>query len=119
MIIQVILGAGLLACLLYALSQGPRHSYIRLVIALVSVLGLVLVLNPDWSNRLAHAVGVGRGADLVMYCWLVISLILYVNLLSRLHNLQGQLTQLARQMALQAPIPPDTSPREARESRTP
>ena len=38
-----------------------------LVFALVWLTGLVLLLQPELSTELAHAIGIGRGADLVLY----------------------------------------------------
>jgi hypothetical protein len=38
-----------------------------------------------------------------LYCWLVISLIVSLNLQLKILRLQGLLTELAREVALQAP----------------
>jgi hypothetical protein len=74
------------------------------VITIVSLIGIYLVLDPDRSNQLAHLVGVGRGADLIVYCWLVISLMVSVNLQFKILTLQGDITALARELALRAPL---------------
>ena len=39
----------------------------------IGVVGLYFVWLADHANDLAHFVGVGRGADLVLYCSIVIS----------------------------------------------
>jgi hypothetical protein len=46
----------------------------------IGVVGLYFMRLPDHANDLAHFVGVGRGADLVLYCSIVISLIAALNL---------------------------------------
>jgi hypothetical protein len=102
MIIQVILTLGLLSCLLYAFLQRQKSRLISLAIGGVALAGIYFVLVPERTDQLAQLVGIGRGADLILYCWLVISLMVSVNLQFRILRLQGLITELARQMALQA-----------------
>lgn len=100
MIIQAILTLGLLLCLVYAFLQRQKSRLISLGISIVSVPGIYFVLFPENANQLAHLVGVGRGADLILYCWLVISLIVSLNLQLKILQLQGLITDLAREMTL-------------------
>ena len=109
MIIQVLLVAGLVVALVYALAQRRRSHWVAGAIGLASVAGIVLVLQPEQANQLARAVGVGRGADLILYCWIVISLVASLNLHLRIQRLQGDLTVLARQLAVLSPTPPSTA----------
>ena len=101
MIIRGLLIGGLLLCLLYALMQRQKSRLLSKAIAIVALTGIYLVLFPEHTNALAHVVGVGRGADLVLYCWLVISLIVSMHLHLQILQLQGLITALAREMALQ------------------
>lgn len=103
MIIQIVLTVGLLLCLLYAFVQRQKSRLVSLLISIVSVAGIYFVLFPEKTNQMAHLVGVGRGADLVLYCWLVISLIVSLNLQFKILRLQGLMTELAREIALQVP----------------
>lgn len=109
MIIQVILTVGLLLCLSYAFLQRQKARYVSLAIEVVAFAGICFVLAPEWTNRLAHMVGVGRGADLILYCWLLISLMVSINLQFKILDLQRLLTELTREIALQAPR---TAPKE-------
>jgi hypothetical protein len=102
MIIQVILTLGLLWCLLYAYLQFQKSRLLSASLALVALAGIYFVLVPERTDQMAHLVGIGRGADLILYCWLVISLIVSVNLQFKILKLQNLITQLARHMALQA-----------------
>jgi hypothetical protein len=67
----------------------------------VALTGIYLVLFPEHTQVVAHVVGVGRGADLVLYCWLVISLIVSLHLQLQILQLRGLITALAREIALQ------------------
>lgn len=107
MIIQFILCAGLGVALFYAYLQRRKSSLISLAILVVSAVGMVAVLSPSASNAVANAVGVGRGADLVMYCWIVITLLVSMNLQFKIFHLQHGLTLLTREIALHSPVVPD------------
>lgn len=108
MIIQFVLITGLALSLAYAFLQRHKSRYVSLAITGVSIAGMVFVLFPTLTDRIAHAVGVGRGADLVTYCWLVISLVVSVNLQFKIMALQGMITELARELALLGPrLPAD------------
>lgn len=106
MIIQFILSAGLALAICYAYLQRKKSGLISLAIIAVSVGGVLAVLAPDASTVVARAVGVGRGADLVVYCWIVITLLVSVNLQFKILQLQRNLTVLTRELALRAPSRP-------------
>jgi len=78
----------------------------RVVVLTVGLVGLVLVAIPDWSTTLALTLGVGRGADLVLYLGLVglgwVSLLLF----AKLRETDQRLTQLARAIAVQQAVHP-------------
>ena len=106
MIIQAILIAGLLMCLGYAFMQRQKSRLVSLSLSGVSLAGIVFVMLPELSTRIAHIVGVGRGADLILYCWLVISLVVSVNLQLKILGLQRLITELAQEMALRGASKP-------------
>lgn len=100
MIIKLLLSAGLGACLFYAVSLGRSVAAMRIGLVLVVTLGLVAVWFPDITNLVAWWVGVGRGADLVVYIWIVLTLLFIVRLHLKLREQSEALTQLARRIAL-------------------
>jgi hypothetical protein len=71
------------------------------------------------STRAANAIGIGRGADLLLYVFLLFSLFHNVHLAARLRTIDAQVTRLVRDTAIAAVIRPDTStmPRDARHSQ--
>ena len=100
MIAQVIFTLVLFAMLVVAFAQLPQIPLVGGVVICAALFGAYIVWMPDHATYLANLVGIGRGADLVLYVWVLISsaivLLLYL-------NLQGQLqliTVLARKMAL-------------------
>lgn len=112
MIIQWILVLGLSLCFFYAYLQRKKSRLISLAIAATSIAGVCFVLLPEFTTVLAKWLGVGRGADLILYCWIVISLIVSVSLQFKILDLQAIVTELTREMALRSPrgqasAPPD------------
>jgi hypothetical protein len=102
---QVLLIALLAALALYLvrLRTTPRDRLLYIVMVGVAI---PLVLFPDVSNTVAHAVGIGRGADLVFYLFIVFSLFHFATIASRIRRLERQITQLVQDRALEAPEPP-------------
>jgi small membrane protein len=80
MIIQVVLVAGFLA-IIYWLITNRKNSkgkaWQKLGLILLLLLAIVSVLFPDTLNDVAHFLGVGRGADLILYAF-VFTFIAYV-----------------------------------------
>ncbi|MFN0166720.1 MAG: DUF2304 family protein [Bryobacteraceae bacterium] len=98
--IQIILAA-LLAGIaaLYIYSVRSRLISRITAIALITI-GVLFVLNPGWTHTLAHAVGVGRGADLVFYLLAVAGAYAIVILSSQVRSLDRKLTMLVRELAI-------------------
>jgi hypothetical protein len=99
-IIQIILSAGLFACLFYVLSLGRSSRPMRAGLLAIVLIGFLFVWMPDITNRIAALVGVGRGADLVMYVWIVLNLLLIIRLHIKLREQSEAVTQLARWISL-------------------
>jgi hypothetical protein len=110
MIAQSLLSIGLLAVAFYGITQRSRSHIIMYIMLSLCILGEVFVLFPSLSNRLAHIVGIGRGADLIMYCFIVASLGLALSINLRLRSLQEEITQVARAIALSNALPPEETP---------
>ncbi len=59
------------------------------------------ILRPNISRTIAKAIGIGRGADLVMYCGLLATAIGFFLLYLRFRQLEANITKLVRHMAIQ------------------
>lgn len=100
MIAQLLLSALLVGMLAYAVIAARRTRLLATLIGFSAVAGIYFVWQPDAANDLAHAVGIGRGADLVLYIWVVLSMLIGLNLHLRLRTQADQTTRLARALAL-------------------
>jgi small membrane protein len=100
MIAQLILSALLGGILLYAWLEYRRAPAIGLLSVVAALTGLYFVWVPEHATRLAALVGIGRGVDLILYVWVVISLIVLLNLHLKLRQQTEVITVLARELAI-------------------
>lgn len=111
LVIKVILIVAFVAFSLFLMlpGRGARHIAIRrLVMLLVLALTVLAVIFPNMLNQLAHAVGVGRGADLLLYGLIVVFIGNTLLQQRRSRHIEQQLTLLARRLAIaeaQEPAP--------------
>ena len=83
---------------------------VRSTALIVLAIGAYFVWQPEHANAVAHVVGVGRGADLLMYLWVVVTFSAVLALYLKIVEMNQMLTELARRLALNEPIyPPDRS----------
>jgi len=100
MIAQLFLTALLFAILLYAWRTYPLAPAVGLLAVAVALAGLYFVWFPAHASALAEFAGIGRGVDLIVYIWVVISLIMLLNLHLKLRAQMEVITALARTIAL-------------------
>lgn len=102
MIIKVLLISVLVGVLIYAGAQRNRAPVLSIFMALFSMTGGAFVIMPELTNQIAQIVGVGRGADLVLYCFVVLMLVAVFNIHLRLRSEKEDMTKIARALAIMA-----------------
>lgn len=70
----------------------------------------VAIAWPALTTLAAGAVGIRRGADLVLYCFVVFVLIGFFVTYTRLRRLDANITLLVRHLTLQNPMWPEQAP---------
>ena len=100
MIAQVVLSLLLGIVLVYAWAEYRRSPTVAVLSCIVSLMGFYFVWIPSHATGVAELFGIGRGADLVLYLWVCISLIVLLNLHLKLRTQHELLTALARSIAL-------------------
>lgn len=91
-------------------SRRPIHKVLwRAFLVLALAAGVLAVLFPDALTGVANSVGVGRGADLVLYGLVVTFFLVSVVLFRRLDVLERRYTQLARAIAVADPLRDDVA----------
>ena len=102
MIAQLLLTALLALVLVYAWSAHRTVPIIGLLASGAALAGLYFVWVPEHATALAAFVGIGRGSDLIVYTWVVISLLIMLNLHLKLRLQLDMITRLARAVAIEA-----------------
>lgn len=99
--ILLLLLAGSLLCLtLVALVRGWATRREAFVSSAVCVVVAVAVAWPEVTVRLARLVGIGRGADLVLYLFVVAMLVGFSVIYARIRRLRREITLLVRHLAI-------------------
>lgn len=98
--IQVILIAlSLLAAIVGSFAFQSRLGY-RLLGVIFFVTASGFVIFPNSTTKIAHALGVGRGADLLLYVALFAGIHAFLLLYLRTRRLERKITELIRAMAI-------------------
>lgn len=103
MIIKLILVPLILAVLVWGLRHrddvGHRAGR-RLLALAVAGFAILAVLAPDLTTRLARAVGIGRGTDLLLYGLVVTFVFTTAGLYFRCRDIERRLVEITRAVAL-------------------
>ena len=68
--------------------------------ALLWVAAGIAIARPGITASVARALGIGRGADLVLYCAVVVMLVGFLMVYARLRRLRRDVTILVRHLAI-------------------
>ena len=80
---------------------GARHQAVRRILLVLFVVGAaVSVIFPQVLTWLARLVGIGRGTDLLLYILVIVFLAFVATSYRRSRQLETQITELSRQLAL-------------------
>jgi hypothetical protein len=86
--------------MIYAWTEWSRAPAIASIAMIVTAAGLYFVWLPAHASWLAAEVGIGRGVDLVLYIWVIISLLVMLNLHLKLRSQMELITTLMREVAI-------------------
>lgn len=110
--IQVLLIVGTLAIAWRLLvSYGQKAQAVRrLGLLVLAAVAIYSILDPTTWSELASKLGVGRGADLILYGLVVAFLGFVVTTFRRFRDMELRYTRLARRLALRETLPPTLHP---------
>jgi hypothetical protein len=108
-IIKAVLLTGLGCAALWSMrsnsgTTGPALR--RLAVCALVIAGCLSVVFPSGVTHLANVLGVGRGADLVLYTLAVASLFGWIGTHKRLRQIEDDIVTLARRIALDSATSP-------------
>lgn len=78
-----------------------RNSILDLLLLLLLIsIAVLFIVMPDLTNRIAHYLGVGRGADLIFYISIIIFWFVILKLYARIRKLEQIITTVIRKDAM-------------------
>lgn len=100
MIFQIIFSILLFGLAIYAYLHKNKTPIFFYILSILILLGIYLLWNPVAATRAAHLVGIGRGTDLLLYVWVIMSILIISNLHYKLRQLTDFITILSRKIAI-------------------
>ena len=107
-ILAVAAVTGLFCLSLAAMLRGWATRREGLAWAVVWLATGLAILLPDLTTVVAKSLGIHRGADLVLYCTVIVMLVGFFMVYARLRRLRRDVTLLTRHLAIREAAP--TSP---------
>lgn len=107
-IIQLLLVLGIVVIVAWLfIKRGAKQLAVRrLLIIAFAAFAVAAVLFPGMLSRVANLVGVGRGADLLLYATVLVLLGFLALQEARTKNAEKRTTYLARRLAIEEAEPP-------------
>lgn len=100
MIVVIILISTLSIFTVYSIRLMLTGYFYGFILLLISLLSIYLVLNPNIAGLMANFLGVGRGADLLLYLSFALGIILFLAIQLKIRRLNQSLTELVRYIAI-------------------
>jgi len=100
-LIQVVLTAGIIIIAAYMYLR-LRNTFLDLILILLFLItGVVFVIFNEITDKMAHFLGIGRGADMIFYLGLLFLFFLMLKLYARLRRVEENLTELVRKKSIE------------------
>ena len=101
---QIILISSLIFLLALYLIYFKNRLMMRLIMIVVFILGIVLTIAPETTTRVANALGIGRGADLIFYVSILFGVCGFTILYAKYRKMEQMLTDLIRMETMRTAI---------------
>jgi len=98
--IKLLLIIPLVLVAIYFLIRSKDKLSFRLIYLFISLIGIVFVLSPDLTNKIARHMHVGRGADLITYFFMVMAFSFSIYLYSKIRNIIIVQTRIIREISI-------------------
>jgi hypothetical protein len=102
--IQVLLIASVVVLLVYLLAsrrKAQSRAWVKVGYVLFVIAAVYAIVRPDDTTVVAHWLGIGRGADLLEYAFIVAFLFTTISAYMRFKDLELRYARLARAVALE------------------
>lgn len=101
MIVQILITVSLAILLGAVVARRFELRLLKLMLIAICMAGIFFTWSPERLTDIANFVGVGRGADLVLYATAVLLFITIVALANQNREVNRQITRLTRNVAIE------------------
>ena len=114
-ILALLVVGGLFLLSVTALLKGWATRREAAVWMLIWMAAAIAIIRPGVTKIIANALGIGRGADLLLYCTVVAMMVGFLMIYARMRRLRRELTLLVRHLAIRdaatnlSPTTPDSA----------
>jgi small membrane protein len=98
--VGLLLMAVMISLSVYNIVRRRGRFRVSLMWLLIWCFGAVALIRPKTAIEIARAMGIGRGADLIFYCNVLITLIGFFTVYLRQRRIEQHITVLVRELAL-------------------
>jgi len=99
-LIQVVLSSGIIIIAIYMYLRLRSTIFDLILIFLFLVTGIIFVIFNEITDKIAHFLGISRGADMIFYLGILFLFFLILKLYSRLRRVEENLTELVRKRSI-------------------
>lgn len=100
MIIKIIFISIFIVSLIYSIFRPSKSIFSKLFLISGSLLGILTVIGEKYVMQMANGLGVGRGADLIIYISLFVIFFFICYTLDRFNKIKKELSTLTRMIAI-------------------
>jgi hypothetical protein len=100
-LIQIVLTTCIVIIAAYMYLRLRNTMLDLLLILLFLVTGIVFVIFNEITDKMAHFLGISRGADMIFYLGILFLFFLILKLYSRLRRVEEKFTELVRNKSLE------------------
>ena len=100
MIIYVLLIGSLLFTLIHSVALVRRSIFLGLSLTLFCIFSILMVIFPELATALANLLGVGRGADLLLYFCFMCGAAISLNITINIRRQSYVITKIIRELAI-------------------
>lgn len=97
------------------LVRGTRGHRVPFLEAVIWLLAGIAILQPNLTAQIANLIGIGRGADLILYLLVLSNLVSWFYFFRRLQQQESNISELVRQIAIREGL--ETWPRKETERK--
>lgn len=102
-IFQILFTISILLFLVFV-NRSRAILFERILIIFITLGGVYFVFFPENASKIAKLVGIGRGADLIFYLFIIFSWFWFTSTSAKMRRINRKLTEIVRASAVSNPL---------------